>query len=125
MEKDFNINIKKFSISKNLEQEENEKKKLLVDKSLKIREFSKLVHKLNFEKIKNQKNEKNKFEIEYRNHSSDGRIRKNNLIPIKKNNNEKIINKNKKKEKKIKKNKKEKKKKQTKKKKKNIKKQII
>ena len=108
MEKDFNINIKKFSISKNLEQEENEKKKLLVDKSLKIREFSKLVHKLNFEKIKNQKNEKNKFEIEYRNHSSDGRIRKNNLIPIKKNNNEKKININNKNDKNIKKNSKEK-----------------
>ncbi len=78
------------------------KKKLLVDKSLKIREFSKLVHKLNFEKIKNQKNEKNKFEIEYRNHSSDGRIRKNNLIPIKKNNNEKKININNKNDKNIK-----------------------
>ena len=50
MEKQFNVNMKKFPEIKNLNDEENEKKKLLIDKSLKIKKFSKLVNKIKIEK---------------------------------------------------------------------------
>ncbi len=94
MEKKFNVNMKKFSDIKNIYDEENEKKKLLIDKSLKVQKFSKLVNKFNFENIQKQKYLKNKFEMEFRNHSSEVGNRnkiKENLSPITKNNKEKNI----------------------------------
>ena len=92
MEKQFNVNMKKFPEIKNLNEEENEKKKLLIDKSLKIKKFSKLVNRFNFENFQKQKNLKTKLEMEFRNHSSDtrnGNKINGNLSPIKNNNKEK------------------------------------
>ena len=94
MEKIFNVNMKKFQNIKNLNDEENEKKKLFIHKSLKIKKFSKLVNKFNFENIQKQKNLKTKFEMELRNNSSDTgnrNIMNGNISPINKNNKEKII----------------------------------
>ena len=92
MEKQFNVNMKKFPEIKNLNEEENEKKKLLIDKSLKMKKFSKLVNRFNFENFQKQKNLKTKLEMEFRNHSSDtrnGNKINGNLSPIKNNNKEK------------------------------------